>query len=154
MLTAEEQAACNLFYNEWLTAMKADAATKKINFPADKFRIEVSEKYAKLWGPDYLYYLVFGRGPGKMPPVDAIEAGIKKHGYEGRDKKGRFLSSRSLAWRIAKSIAARGTLIYQGKKQGLDFIGSMDKNMPNLLHVIARNEAFDIMTNLVKGLRR
>jgi hypothetical protein len=152
MLTLEEQEACSIFFDEWIEAMKADAATKKQSMPTN-FRKEISEKYAKLWGADYLKYLVFGRGPGKMPPVDAIEAGIKKSGQQGRTKAGKYMSDRSLAWAIAIGIKLRGTLIFQGKKPGLDFLGSMEKNMPNLLRVIARNEAFNIMTNLVKGLK-
>lgn len=54
-------------------------------------------------GADYTYYLAYGRKPGKMPPVEPLIKWVTaKLGVSGREGK-------SIAWAVAKKIAAEGT---------------------------------------------
>ncbi len=133
-----------------VTGLKADAQSKSQKIP-ENFRVEVDEKGGRLWGADYFQYLVLGRGPGKMPPLDPIIEWAKK--FQGRDKRGRFITDKSLAWAVAKKIALHGTDIFQGKKPGIDFLGVMETNMPELVSAIAKNEAINILTTFKKELR-
>jgi hypothetical protein len=44
----------------------------------------------------------------KQPPSDVIEGWIKNRGIQGRDKKGRFITRKSLAYLIARNIKLKG----------------------------------------------
>lgn len=44
----------------------------------------------------------------KMPPPKVIEAWISQKGIKGRDKKGKFISNKSLSFVIAQSIKRKG----------------------------------------------
>jgi hypothetical protein len=79
--------------------------------------------------PAEIYGWVVERGRrkgAKAPPQDAIFDWIKRRGLKGRDKKGRFISDRSLAFVIGRSISKKGIApfpflqraIKQADKQG------------------------------------
>jgi len=44
----------------------------------------------------------------KMPPSDVFEAWIKRKGIKGRDKRGRFITHKSLSYLIARSVFNNG----------------------------------------------
>lgn len=44
----------------------------------------------------------------KMPPLDVFEAWIKRKGIKGRDKRGRFITHKSLSYLIARSVFNNG----------------------------------------------
>ena len=44
----------------------------------------------------------------KQPPSSVIEGWVKRKGIKGRDKKGRFITRKSFAFIIAKSIKRKG----------------------------------------------
>jgi len=44
----------------------------------------------------------------RMPPPNILEKWIRARGIKGRDKKGRFITNKSLSYLIAKSIKLRG----------------------------------------------
>jgi uncharacterized protein YciU (UPF0263 family) len=58
----------------------------------------------KLVTPDYLQYAVYGRGPGKAPPISAMMDFVKAKGiiFDNMDQRG-------TAFAIAASIAKKGT---------------------------------------------
>jgi len=129
--------------------LKDDASSKNQKMP-QTFKQEVSEDRGVLYGASHLKYLVFGRGPGKMPPTDKIEEWLRNAGLRPpeRNAKGRFikLNYQSLAFAIASKIASEGTMIFKGEKPGIDFVGAIEKNKPDLLKSIARNQAINIRT--------
>ena len=63
------------------------------------FTLDTSSKNPAviLHTPAYTQFLLFGRGPGKMPPLAPIESWMKANGLEGS------------AWAIRKHIADFGT---------------------------------------------
>jgi hypothetical protein len=128
--------------------LKEDAAGKNQSIP--DMRVETDEEGGKVISSDYFKYLVLGRGPGKRPPKEAMLAMVKKKPdmLANARKKFKYMTEEGLAYIIGKAIGDRGTLIFQGKKPGIDFLGSMDKNMPELLKAIGRNEAVKFLTAL------
>jgi len=58
-----------------------------------------------LYTVSYIQYALQGRGPGRRPPINAIEDWIEVKGITGDSGQ----TIRSLAFAIANSIAARGT---------------------------------------------
>lgn len=72
---------------------------------------------------DYFYYWNYGRGPGKMPPLQPIEHWIKKYNIIPKPltlKSGKTVipSQKSLAFLIARSIGLKGT---KGRRLWDDF---------------------------------
>ena len=63
------------------------------------FSMDISSKSpsAILHTPAYTNFMLFGRGPGRMPPLEPIESWMKEKGLEGS------------AWAIRKHIAEFGT---------------------------------------------
>lgn len=139
MLTQE---AIKLYLDKTVEAIKADAQAKGQAIP-DGFRVEVTEEGGKLYAADYFKYLVLGRGPGKAPPPDKLLDWVSK---QPETSGWREIEKKSLAYVIGQKIAKQGTDIFTGKRPGIDFLGSMEMNMPDLLKVIARNEALKVLT--------
>ena len=63
------------------------------------FTMDISSKTpaAILHTPAYTHFMLYGRGPGKMPPLEPIESWMKAKGLEGS------------AWAIRQHIAKFGT---------------------------------------------
>lgn len=137
------------YFEQVEKSLKDDAASKNQKMP-QSFRIAVSNERGTLFGASHLKYLVFGRGPGKMPPTDEIEDWLKRTGMQPptRGKSGRFIkvNYQSLAFAIAKIIAKEGTMIFKGDKPGIDFVGSTEKFRPELMKNIVHGEALKIQT--------
>ena len=135
-------------------AFKADAQTKGQKIP-EGFRVETDQDGGRLWGADYFKYLVLGRGPGKAPPPEKMLEFLKKNPDILAQARQTFknISEASLGFLIGRKIAKKGTSIFEGKKPGIDFIGSMEMGMPELLKTIARNEAVNILTNMQSAIK-
>lgn len=145
------------FFNRVIEGLKTDAQAKGQKIPVSSFRHEETNEGGQMFGADYFKYLVYGRGPGKMPPLDNIiewaEKNIKNATRENKDGTFSTIPYASLAFAIGTKIAKEGTDIYTGKKQGIDFLGVMEKNMPDLLKALARNEALNIATSLKQSIQ-
>ncbi len=81
----------------------------------------VSNTGGQLIGADWIEYTFRGRGPGKMPPMNAIIDWLNSRGLP-----------RGMAWSIAKKIAEQGTALYRelhalGKQSILDDIITQEK---------------------------
>ena len=68
----------------------------------------------ELFAPDYTQYMLFGRGPGKMPPRESIQSWMDQYGITGNP------------WPIMRKIAEQGTL-------GNDFI---DPVLPDVVQSV------------------
>lgn len=133
--------------------IKADAENKGHDIPP--MRVEVQETSGQVISTDYFRYLVLGRGPGKAPPKERMLAMVRKKPdmlFEAK-KRFKYITEEGLAYIIGQKIAKEGTKIFKGEKPGVDMLGAMEKNMPDLLKELARNEAVKILTNLKTGLR-
>ncbi len=66
--------------------------------------IETNNQKVTLFTPAHIQFAVYGRGPGKQPPIDNILKWVTQQGiiFEGSTKEG-------TAWAIAKSISKKGT---------------------------------------------
>ena len=60
-----------------------------------------------LFTPSHIQFAKYGRGAGKMPPIDPILEWVKAKGIVTDDKE-----ARGTAWAIAKSISKNGTKNY------------------------------------------
>jgi hypothetical protein len=86
-----------------------EAFLEKIAAEADQYTSEKSyivddDEGLKLVTPDYLQYAVYGRGPGKAPPLDSMISFVKAKGiiFDNMDQRG-------TAFAIQASIAKKGT---------------------------------------------
>jgi len=75
---------------------------------------------AQLYGESYTEQLVFGRAPGKFPPIKAIEQWILDKGISTIGKQ---IKISSLAFLIARKIAQQGTKYFQ--QGGTDLVSSI-----------------------------
>lgn len=132
--------------------IKADAESKGQDIP--DLRVEVQETSGQVISTDYFKYLVLGRGPGKAPPKDKMLAMVKKKPEMLAEAKRKFkyITEEGLAYIIGQKIAKEGTRIFKGERPGIDMLGAMEKNMPDLLKDLARNESVKILTNLRSGI--
>jgi len=78
----------------------------------------------------------------KQPPTSIIEKWIKKKGLKGRDKKGRFITHKSLSFLIARSIKSKGI-------QGISFFQKpMMLGMKTFSKKFGKAIAEDIINNI------
>lgn len=80
----------------------------------------------------------------KQPPSGIIQKWIKRKGLKGRDKKGRFITHKSLSFLIARSI----------KKKGIKGISFFQK--PLMLGMKTYNQKFSkaLQEDIVNSLRK
>lgn len=64
--------------------------------------------FLNLLAADYLNIVDQGRKPGKMPPPSKLDKWIVVRGIAPRDKKGKFISRKSVQFLIARSIGKKG----------------------------------------------
>lgn len=147
---ASNTTALSDFFLRCIEGWKEDASAKNQKIPVSSFRFEADETSGVLYGADYFKYLVTGRGPGKFPPPDKMEDWVRANPdvLDRVRQVYKYITERQLGFLIGRKIAREGTDIFQGKKQGIDLLGVMEKNMPKLLEDLARNEVVRITTEL------
>jgi hypothetical protein len=86
--------------------------------------------------PSYFHTLVdgVGRKPGKMPPIEEIAGWIKLRGLE------------MSPWAVAKSMAKKGNLIFQRKKEGVDLKGEIEAHHAEFLKRVANALKINLAT--------
>lgn len=90
----------------------------------------------KLTGNPSIYYLIHGRKPGNMPPVQRLFDWVRARGLD------------ISPWAVAKSIAKKGTTIFQGRRKGLEIPPIMEKHMTELME----NLKDSIMNNMISKM--
>lgn len=106
------------------------------------------DRLGELHGADYFYYQIFGRKSGKMPPLEKIMAWVQVRGMNYNHKIPSGL--KSAAYLIARSIALNGTLIFQGKKKGLEVNEAIDVAAEQLNKDIAADTRAQIINTLTQ----
>lgn len=140
------------YLDKTVNELHADALAKGLKIP--DLTVVDTPNGGQIWAAGYFWYLVFGRGPGKQPPPDAMLKYVQDNPDALAKAKQIFkgVTERSLAYLIGRKIGQKGTDIYTGKRPGLDFLGAMEKNFPELTQKLAKNEAIKVLTFLKSGL--
>ncbi len=99
---------------------------------------------ARLYGLSYTEQLVFGRKPGKFPPIKAIEQWIIDKGISLENN----IKASSLAFLIARKIAKEGTKYF--RDGGTDLIESVI-TPERIQAIISRVREIDVVT-MTNGL--
>jgi len=151
----ENKDALSTFFQRVIDGLRNDAQTKGQKFPVSSLEHKEDNTGGQLIGADYIKYLIFGRSPGKFPPPDKMLDFVESNPeiYAKAKEQFRYITEKGLAFLIGRKLAREGSDIYQGKKQGIDFLGVMEKNMPELLKALVYNEALSIATNLKNDLK-
>lgn len=84
----------------------------------------------------------------KMPPSSVFEKWIKQKGIKGRDKKGRFITHKSLSFLIARSIFNRGI------KPSLFFTKPFESAFKNLPDDLVQKFGLDVEELLDHTLKK
>jgi len=88
----------------------------------------------------------------KAPPVKVFEEWIKRKGIKGRDKKGRFIKRKSLAFAMAKSRQIKG---YQGLSFFTKPLSIALKKFPKELLNSIEKDFYTAVENLdIKNLKK
>lgn len=81
-----------------------------------------------IYGANYIYHLVNGRGPGKFPPVDAMREWVRTKLQISNDKE-----VNRIAYLVGRKIANFGTLTYEYPSEGIDLHNLLIKFEKELL---------------------
>ena len=113
----------------------------------DSLQIESSKNNIKLIGEKYTDQLVYGRKPGAMPPVSAIEDWIKVKGIVSD------IPVTSLAWAIAKKIQKEGTNYYM--QGGTDLVSSVitKQRIQTIINQLGNEILLDIIPFFIKRFK-
>lgn len=112
----------------WLKSLEVRAEGDKVFILANK----------------YTEQLVFGRKPGKLPPVSELEKWVNaKLGIYGKEAK-------QMAWAISVKIKQEGTTWYQ--KGGSDLLEILDE--PHVLKFISERVAANHRLEIANELKR
>ena len=93
-------------YRANLAPHKASGESSKFTYD---FRIEDDVFIVSFDLVDYWWYVENGRGPGKMPPISAIEEWIEVKQIVRDSRNGKVPTTKQLAYVIARSIGEQGT---------------------------------------------
>ncbi len=99
-------------YKKDLLRFKASESTDKSLRKESKVGLQIE---GNIYAQRSIMTLFKGRKPGKFPPISAILDWIRAKGIKPTDT-----TEKGLAFMIARSIAKKGTKIYQGKTAPLD----------------------------------
>lgn len=112
---------------------------------------EGSRIKAILSGESYTTQLVFGRKPGAMPPVQAIEQWIQDKGIRPIEDS---LSISSLAFLIARKIGEEGTKYFQ--QGGTDLVESVitPERIQSIIGKVSVFEVNKFTNGIVEELKR
>jgi hypothetical protein len=108
-ITPEITALVDQIADQYRKRLKDVRASGKLeDFTTD---IEITDtKFKVIFNlEDYWRWVEYGRGPGKMPPISAIENWIKIKPVIPDSRTGKVPDTRQLAFLIARKIATYGT---------------------------------------------
>jgi len=137
---------------KFLNAVRDDMASQNAKVP--EMRVEATQIEGKLFAPDWFQYMIYGRGPGKQPPPDRILAWVNRNPSLLADarNKWKYITSSGLAYLIGRKIGQSGTRIWRGEAKGVDFLGAIERNLPELRQELIEGEKEKIQTSLSKAI--
>lgn len=112
-----------------------------------EFEIRFEGNKVQLLGVSYLPYLIYGRPPGKFPPVDVIKAYVERNGIT-MNINGRNLTVDQIVYVIGRSISENGSLIYRGQKEGINIDGILENSEKKLFEEIENEAVNDVKLRL------
>lgn len=143
------------YLNRVADGLKDDAESKDQKFPVSSIRVEVTPDSGELYAADYAKYLIYGRPPGKQPPVEAMLKFVEANPQilQAAQLTFPYLTEGGLAFMIGRKIGRDGSDIWQGKKEGIDLLGVMDRAKPMFLQELQEGETLEIATTLRQAIR-
>jgi ethanolamine ammonia-lyase small subunit len=143
------------YLNRVANGLKQDAEDKQQKIPVSSIRVEVTTESGDLLAADYMKYLIYGRPPGKQPPVDKMIKFVEDTPSYLANLQNVYpsITVESAAYLAGRKIAQVGTDIWEGKKAGIDLLGVMDREKPLFLEQLGEAAAADIGTTLRNALR-
>ena len=141
--------------DKYLQSVADDMKRQNAKTPSSAFRIESTAIEGSLIGPDWFQYFAFGRGPGKQPPPDKMLSWVQRNPEILASAKDRFkyITEKGLAFIIGRKIGREGTNTHKSGIPAVNVIESMERNMPELLQTLTRNEMLKIQTSLSKAIK-
>lgn len=132
-----------------------DAASKGQKIPIQSLHFAVDANGGEMYGAHYIQYLIVGRGPGKQPPPEAMTKFVRDTPDLLAAMENRFpgITAAQAGYLIGRKIGRFGTDIYQGKKPGVDLLGSMEKHMPQLLKDLGEDAVREVVTELRNAIK-
>lgn len=103
-LTRNKKNASKTLYNEMSSFLKVSKNSFELGFEMPiygQFQDQGVSGKKKKYDTPFSY-------KSKMPPSQVFEAWIKRKGIKGRDKRGRFITNKSLSYLIARSVFNNG----------------------------------------------
>jgi len=91
---------------------------------------------------DYADVVDKGRKAGSYPPPSKIEQWIKQRGIQGRDKKGRFISNKSLSFLISRNIYKFGIKPTNFSTKAMDY--AQRRLIEELSNLKSLEDIFDV----------
>lgn len=120
-------------------AIKDDLKNKGIDTTgaaSNSLRIYVDGNKVQSWGVDYMYFLDKGRGPGKFPPPDVLQAWVNDKGL-------------SIApYLVGKKISEEGTEIYKNNSKGIELDKKLDELKSELSKNISKFVKIDVLNKI------
>jgi hypothetical protein len=143
------------FFLRTIDGIAKDATAKGQKAPINALRFEADELSGVMYAPHYFQYLIFGRGPGKQPPPQSMTDWVTSNPdvLERAKQVYKYITAEQLGFLIGRKIGREGTDIYTGKKPGIDLLGVMEQNAPELFKALAKNEAIRIGTQLMSAVK-
>lgn len=114
----------------------------------NSIQVQSTGDYIEVMAEDYFKWVQSGRISGKKGvPIEALEKWIKSRGLIGRDKKGRFIKTRSFAFAIQNNI----------KKFGIRPANFLDTAIERLAEDeriidIIGEQAYEELIDLIQGI--
>lgn len=104
------------------------------------------EKVGERWvlrTPDYFIFEILGRGPGGLPPLEAIRDWVTSKGIEQKH-----------IFPIAKKIANEGTRIFKGEAEGIDFVGIFEDERNKFMREFADEQSEEIADAIISSFTK
>jgi len=114
----------------------------------NSIQVQATGNFIEVMAEDYFKWVQSGRLSGKKGvPIDALEKWIKSRGLIGRDKKGRFIKTRSFAFAIQNNIKKFGIRPANFLDTAIDKLAEDER----IIDIIGE-QAYEELIDLIQGI--